>query len=234
MKSDLLRVICCCICGVAPLSGQKQSDEGGVRFRTFGWMVSAEELYYDVNGRDTRISIIDSARSVFFHAPKAGQIVFYRLVPGPKEKPEREEAATVDVSAAGKWPLLIFMKSPESPKRYCVAAVADDLEAFPFPSCRFINFTAADLSVTYGDQQVKVAARGIERLDPRLKPGAGTETRYATVSANTPQGPRLLYGNNWAVRPAQRTLVLVFSQDERLQVLRVTDDIALYTTPVAK
>jgi len=233
MNSNLLRVACGLILSLSSLSAQSPTDSAKVRFRTLGWMVAPGDLYYDLNGRDTKVSIIESARSVFNDLAKdQKKIVFYRLLPGStKDKPVREEAATVDISTAGPWPLLIFMANLDAPKHYRVAAVADDLKVFPFPCCRFVNLSPVELHARYGDQKITIAAKGIERLDPHLKPTAETQTRYATVSVDTPQGPRMLYSNNWAVRPTQRTLVFMFSQDEHLQVMRITDDIAVYAAP---
>ncbi|MDP3851844.1 MAG: hypothetical protein Q8Q59_15175 [Luteolibacter sp.] len=228
MNSNLFRVVVGLLLTLPSLLAQTPSAEGGIRFRTFGWQLSADDLYYEVKGRDTRISVTDSARSVFNLAPKGRQIVFYRLVPGPDDKPLREQAATVDIAAAGPWPLLIFTNDPKAPKRYRVAAIADDLKVFPFPSCRFVNFSQVDLYARFGDQKIKLPAKGVERIDPHLKSATETETRYITVSMDTPEGPRLLYSNNWAVRPSHRTLVFIFPQDEQLQIMRIADDIALY------
>lgn len=231
MNSNLCRIACGLILCLTPVLAQTSPEPGKVRFRTCGWRVAPDDLYYDLDGRDTKVSIVESGRSAFNDTPRdAKQIVFYRLVAGPAQaKPVREVAATVNIAAAGPWPLVIFMANPEEPKHYRVAAIADDLKTFPFPSCRFVNLTTVDLYARYGDQKVKVAVKGVERLDPNLKSTTEPETRYTTVSIITPQGPKMLYSNNWAVRPTQRTLVFVFAQDDRLQLMRLGDDLALYT-----
>jgi hypothetical protein len=234
MKFKLIQIVgCVSLMSITPVCAEIP-DCTGISFRTFGWMVAPDDLYYEVNGRDIRVPVIASARSSFLKVPKVDRMVFYRLVPGPEEKLVREEAAVVDLSTAGSWPLLIFATQPQEPKRYRVAAIADDLKAFPFPSCRFVNFTPVDLYAKYGDQQVKVAAQGEALLDPGLKSTTDTETRYATVSIHTEQGPRVLYGNNWAVRSNQRTLVFIYAQDQKMQVMRIQDDIALYAEPAAR
>ena len=211
---------------------QNPPEAGKSSFRTLGWMVSLDDLYYDLNGQDTKLSIIEAARSVFSETPKdVKKLVFYRLVPGPKDKPMREEAASVDISAAGPWPLLVFMANPEAPKHYRVAAIADDLKSFPFPSCRFVNLTPVEFDATYGDQKVKIPAKGIERIDTRTKSTDESDTCHATVSMKTPEGPRLLYSNYWVVNPSQRTLVFIFSQDKLFQIMRVADHSSLYAPP---
>ena len=211
-------------------------DSSGVHFRTLGWTVAPDDLFFDVKGKDTRLLIIKSARSPFVKAPVSDtkKIVFYRLVPGPDDALVREEAAVADVSAAGAWPLLIFTPDPKSAKRYQVIAISDDLKAFPFPSCRFINLTPVNLFGKYGDQKLNLAANGFLQIDPQLKSPTDVETRYTVVSMSTPKGPRLLYSNNWAVRPTQRTLVFISSKEEKMHVMRIPDDIGLYTPPVSE
>jgi len=203
----------------------------GVSFRTFGSSVAPDDLYYDVKGKDTRLIIIESARSPFVKAPVSDtkKIVFYRLVTDPDDVQVREEAAVADISAAGPWPLLIFIQDPKSAKRYQVIAIADDLKAFPFPSCRFINLTAVDLFGKYGEQKLSLEANGFLQIDPQLKSSTDTETRYTMIGMGTPKGPRLLYNNNWAVRPTQRTMVFISSKEEKMHIMRITDDIGLYT-----
>lgn len=230
MKSNLLRVVACLLLSLNSLLAQTPSDEG-ISFRTYGWSVSVDDLYYMVKDRDTKVIITDSSRSAFFKAEKVKQLVFYRLITGPNGKPAREVAATVNISAAGPWPLLIFMPDPKEPKRYRVAAIADDLKTFPFPTCEFVNFTEHALYAKYGDQQVHVAAGGIGRIDPQLKAGKEDETRFTTISMNTPEGRRVLYSNNWVACAKQRTLVFISFENERIQVSRLRDSIAIYTPP---
>jgi hypothetical protein len=236
MKSNLRRWIFALLLSLTPVLAQTETspEKGGVRFRTFGWMTAPDDLHYDSKGRDTKVSVFDSARSGFHELSKVKQLVFYRLLPGPEGKRMQEEAATVDISAAGPWPLLIFRADPDSPKRYQVVAVADDLKAFPFPSCQFVNMTKVDVYANYGDLQIRVAAEGIEMVDPRLKYATETETRYVRIGMKTQEGPRLLYSNNWVVRPTERTLVFVLPLNGRLQVMRITDDMALYVPPLLK
>lgn len=232
MNSNITRVVVSLVLGLTPLWAQSPREASGIRFRTFGWNLATDDLYYESKGQDTKVAIAELARSGFYEVAKEHkQIVFYRLVPGPMDKPLREEAATVNISGAGPWPLLIFIPNPDAPKLYRVAAIADDLTTFPFPSCRFVNFTMVELYAKYGDQQVTLAAQGVARLDPHLKSTTENETRYASVSMNTAEGPQVLYGSNWAARPTQRTLVFIFGQDGRIQIMRVSDDRALYAPP---
>ena len=210
---------------------QVPTDDGQVHFRTFGWQVAPSDLYFESKGNDIKLSVIDSARSVFQDHAKTGSIVFYRLVPGPEGKMMHEEAAVVNIAAAGPWPLLVFMKAGNDPKGYKAVAITDDLKTFPFPSCRFINLTPIELYAKLNDQVITVPAKGLESLDPHLKSAIEPEVRYATIHAMTANGPLMVYSNNWMMRPTQRTLVFIFQQDAALQVMRVVDDRGQYPVP---
>ena len=221
----LLRRISLYSClGVTSLFSQGVGPGVPVQVRTFGAVVAPADLYYDYKGVDTKVTVIDSARSVFMNHSDKNPIVFYRLVPGPAGKPVREEAAVAPIADAGTRPLVVFMQTANSPQKYQVSVLADDPKAFPFPSCRFINLSALDIDVAYGSQSLKVKALGTELIDSGLKSAQPAETRYTTLSTPTPNGPRLLYSNNWMVRPNQRTLVFIVSQGDGLQVTRIVDD----------
>ena len=213
------------------LFAQLPTDDGLVHFRTFGWQVAPGDLYFESKGKDIKLSVIDSARSVFNDHAKTESIVFYRLVPGPDGKLVHEEAAVVNISAAGQWPLVVFMKTETTPKRYKAVAISDDLKTFPIPSCRFINLTPIELYAKLGDQDMKVPAKGVELLDPHLKSAIEPEARYASIHAMTASGPLMLYSNNWMMRPTQRTMVFIFPQDDTLQVMRIVDDLGQYPLP---
>jgi len=221
------------LAGLSHLSAQAPPEEHKVRFRTIGWQVSFDDLYYELKGRDTNVFVTESARSIFYDAPREKEIVFYRLVPGTddKTKKTREVAATVDITNAGHIVLLLFMTDPASPNRYRVTAFPDDPKSFPFPSCRFINLTKVDLRATYGDQNVEVKGKGMALAYPKLKADDESDTRYTSVSMDTPEGPHQLYGNNWVARPNRRTLVFIFPQDDRICVMRVSDDIGIFLPP---
>jgi len=59
---------------------------------------------------------------------------------------------------------------------------------------------------------------------PHLNPNGGPQGLLATLSMDTPQGPQLLYRNNWVARPNYRTLVFIFPQDKRPRVMRISED----------
>jgi len=59
---------------------------------------------------------------------------------------------------------------------------------------------------------------------PHLNPNGGPQGLLATLSMDTPQGPQLLYRNNWVARPNRCSLVFIFPQDKRTSVMRISDD----------
>lgn len=223
-----LLVLCLSAFAAAGLSAM---DSGTVRFRTFGALVASDELYYDCKGVETKVALYDSARSNFYEFTPGKPLVFYRLAKGADGKPVHEEAAVATITNAGVWPLLFFIPNSPVDKRFTVTALADDLKSFPFPSCRFINQSDFAIDCKYGEQAVKLPAHGALLIDPRLKTGTSSETRYTTLSVVTPEGTRLLYSNNWVVRPNQRTLVFIASQGDGIQVTRIVDDQCQYIDP---
>lgn len=219
------------LAGMSSLSAQGPPGEHKVRFRTLGLQVAADDLHYDLKNQEATVFVTEAARSIFFDAPKEKQIVFFRQVPGPDDKKVREIAATVDITKAGPMPLLLFMADPAAPNHYQVTAIPDDPKSFPFPFCRFVNLTELVLDGSYGDEKFKLAHKGMALIDSRLKPNAGPQARIATLSVNAPQGPQLLYSNNWAVRPNCRTLAFLLPQGQGLSVVRITDDISMFNVP---
>jgi hypothetical protein len=231
MTSRLLFLLALCLAGLAQLRAQAPAADGRLHFRTLGWRVSTTDLFIQRAGQAVPIVVTDTARSPFYAHERAERIVLYRLVPGPENKPVPAPIAQVDVSAAGDWPLLVFLPAPEgSPQPYRVVALADDLRSFPAPASRFINLTQVELKASLGDQRFTLAPRGMHQVDPGLKPDSAPETRYAAVAIEGPT-PRLLYGNNWVVRPTQRTLVIIFAQDGAMQINRLVDDVLSYALP---
>lgn len=219
-------------CLVPPHTALASSPQEGLRFRTFGWQVATEGLFYEVGGKDAQLEVLDATRSRFYDYSGPLALVVYRLVPGPDGKKVRQTVATADLSAAGRWPLLVFLPDKtKSPDAVRIVTLADDLDSFPAPQFRFVNFTPVTLGLTLGTERVALASRGLHQLDPALGSDGAPETRYFVVSIATEEGPKLLYANNWVVRPSQRTLVLIFAEDNALQVRRVVDNVLQYTPP---
>lgn len=202
------------------------------QFRTLGWQLSLDDIYYEYKGENTPVQVYASARSTFYeYAPSrtsqpetaADSILFYRLGTNAEGEEIRIPVAQADLSKAGDWPLLIFRPNSSQTSGISVTAISDDLKSFPAPNFRFVNLTPAPLEIQMGKANTTVQAKSMIMIDPKIK-GDGTETRFTTVTVDTQQGPRRIYSNNWAVRPNQRTMVLIMAKDGQLGVQRIVDN----------
>lgn len=216
------------ILSVTPLFSKETKPDKTVHFRTFGATAATHDLFYHFKGADTKVAVIESARSIFLDHEDKGPITFYRLVPKSEGKFEREEVASASIEGAGASPLLIFTETADSPKHYQIRVVADDLKAFPFPFCRFINLSPIAIDVSYGGESLHIPPQAIEMIDPRLETSDQPETRYTTLTKPTQNGPVLLYSNNWVVSPNQRTMVVISEEGEGITVTRIVDDKGQY------
>lgn len=212
-------------------SGLRAQDPGpGHHFRTFGWGVRVEDLHYFHEGADVPVKIYNGVRSPFLPFSPQTPLVLYRLSTDEEGNPVRTPLVQAKVEGKGEWPLLIIFPTGEAPgDGFRCVAISDDLESFHASEFRFINLTQAPIEIMVGENQGTVPPRGMHQVDPEVdSDGQRTETRFTTLSVRTQDGPVRVYSNNWAVRPTQRTLVLIHVQGEQLGVRRVLDDINQY------
>lgn len=235
MNSSLTRILCAFAFLLGLLArAQAQADDGQLHFRTLGWAVAAEDIFYELGGKNVPLVVKDATRSGFYSHPRVERLVFFRLVPGPEQKPVRQTVAEAEVGAAGEWPLLIFLKNESgAPLPYRVVALSDDLRSFPSSACRFINLTPAELRVVVGEDKFSLSPRAMHQINLGLDPAAPPQMRYAAIGLFNEQGARRLYGNNWAFRPNQRTLVVIYPQEGGMQLNRIVDDVRSYALPTA-
>jgi hypothetical protein len=234
MTSKLVRLclLAFALIGICVTNRAEDLSNAGVRFRTFGWKLPAQELFYDSGGKDVPVEILDATRSRFYKLTGPKTVAFYRIVTDAEGKKTRQTVVTVDVAGAGLWPLLVFVPDKNGgPEAVRVVAIADDLESFPAPQFRFVNFTPVQLGLTLGSERVVLSPGALHALDPGLKSNETPATRYFVVSIATEEGPKMLYANNWVVRSNQRTLVLIFAEDNALQVRRIVEDVNQYAQP---
>ena len=197
-------------------------------FRTFGWQTLPTGLFYDVVGKPVPIEIFDSARSDFYKLPLVNPLVLYKIIPDAEGKPTHVPVAQVDLSKAGRWPLLIFLPNQAAPT-LSIVAISDDLEAFPAPCFNFINLTRVSLDINLGKAKSSVGPGILKIVDPAIAPQKTTpETRYITVAAFYAEKPHMFYSNNWVVYPSQRTLVIIFAEEGLPQIHRIADDVTQY------
>lgn len=218
------------VLGMNPLLfAQAPSDGGGVHFRTLGWEVARDDLYYSVDGKDAGLRIFDSVRSGFHAYPKGGEISFYRIVQKEDGTLERIMVARGDLADRGPTPLLIMSKSTTEADKLDITVIADDLEAFPERTCRFVNFTRAEIGVTVGPKSATVPPGGIRLVDTEL--AKDESTRYVTTFVTVRDDKLMLSYNNWVFRSGQRVMVLIsVDKGGHPRVVRLVDAVAPLTS----
>lgn len=233
-SSFALYLLCLLAWAWSPAATLYAANEQKVFFRTFGWQTLPTDLYYENTGKDVSIEVLDSTRSRFYPVETTSPVVFYRLETAADGKKKRVPVVTVDLSQNGRWPLLIMMPdSAKGPGALRIVPLADDPETFPAPKFHFVNFTPVMIGLTLGKERIPVPPQEVRLIDPSVKSGTAAETRYFMVSIASEEGPKMLYANNWVVRPLQRTLVLIFAADGALQVRRVTETPSQLQDPAA-
>lgn len=198
-----------------------------LHFRTMGWGIAPDDLFYSMRGKDVSLQIVESGRSAFQAYSKRKEISFYRIVKKEDGTEERVIVAKGDLTGSGPTPLLIMTKSKAAPDQLSMTVIADDLTAFPERTCRFVNFTPLDIAVTVGRKAATIPRGGIQLVDTDL--GKNGNTSYVTVFGMANGKKRMLSYNNWVFRPGQRVMVFI-SVDEKGQprVIRLVDAVGSF------
>jgi hypothetical protein len=218
--------VCLLFLDVQPsLFAQASSGHGGVQFRTLGFEVSPDDLFYSLDGKDTALRIFDSVRSGFHPYPKGGEIRFYRIILKEDGTRERVVVARGDLTDRGPTPLLLLTKNKMEPDKLDITVIPDDLTAFPEQTCRFVNFTQAEIGVTVGAEESTVIPGGIRLVDTHL--GEDENTRFVSTFVTISDDKLMLSYNNWVFRPGQRVMVLIsVSENGKPRVVRLIDAVA--------
>lgn len=180
------------------------TDEGGPRFRTLGLGVAADDLFYELGGKDVAVTLTQDAPSGFYELPAGGNLAFYRLATNPDGGTARQPVASVKVAGAGLQFLVIV--SVGGPGVLSAEVLADDLQTFPAGSYRFLNRTDAPLTCILAGTSSVIAAHSVELL--KAKSGEGTRTVFLQVLAQKGKDRVVLYSNNWAWSPLIRTMIV--------------------------
>ena len=225
VKAGLLILGLCCF---LPIQANAQKIVTGYQFRTFGWGVRMDDLYFARDGEDVKVKIYDGLRSPFLEFTEAETILFYRMEVDDEGVVIRTPVLTVPVAEAGKWPLLIFTPDEDVEGGLRCKAIADDLESFPQGSFRFINLTAVKLGIAMGDEMMVMEPREMKTMVVEAGDDPNEATRFIRLVAETKSGPVRIYSNNWVVKPTQRTLVLIHVHRDQLGVRRVRDSYNQY------
>ncbi len=229
-RARLVATGCLLILGMNPtLFAQAPVDRGSLHFRTMGWGVAPDDLFYSVGGKDIGVKIFDAGRSGFQDYPKRGEISFYRIVEKEDGTEEHVIVAKGDLRGGGPTPLLIMTKSKADPDKLDMTVIADDLTAFPERTCRFVNFTPIEIKVTVGRKAATIQPGDIRLVDTNLE--TDDRTRYVTTSVTVKDQKLMLSYNNWVFRPGQRVMVFIaVSKDGKPRVIRLVDAVGPLTS----
>jgi hypothetical protein len=214
---------------MAPALFAQAPAERGVNFRTMGWGVAHDDLFYSMDGQDVSVRIFDSVRSGFHAVPNEGEITFYRIVHHDDDTLERVIVARGDLTGGGPTPLLILTQSKTDPDKLDMNVIADDLSAFPERTCRFVNFTRAEIGVTVGPKAATIPPGGIRLVDTNLE--EDERTRYVTAFVTVSDEKLMLSYNNWVFRPGQRVMVFIsVDKNGQPRLIRLVDAVAQLTS----
>lgn len=204
------------------LFAQATPDRDKLHFRTLGWEVAPDDLFYSMGGKDVNVKIFEGGRSGFQEYPKREEISFYRIVKKEDDTEEHVIVAKGNLTGRGPTPLLIMTKSKEDPDKFDMTVIADDLTAFPERTCRFVNFTPIDVGITLGKEAATIPAGDSRLVDTKME--EGDSTRYVTVYVKINYEKLMLSYNNWVFRPGQRVMVFISVDEEgQPRVIRLVD-----------
>ena len=236
----LIAAIVIAFCG--PISAQDTPNPVvKVRFRLMSWDIVISDLNYAQDKKIIPVSMLPNGRSAFFEYQGTGPILFFREVPGPDGKPTAEVAATVPLSDFKERSLLLFFRSPTSPKEYRVQVIDDSDAAIPAGGYHFINMTKLPLKVTCASGEGDVPPG--QETTVLGNPADGGQTTSMKVDAVTPTGVIHVYSNQLPFGKTTRTVVFVSQspdtgsmelkrlQVKRLQVKRLQEDVAALPKP---
>lgn len=222
LRNSLLYPLLLC----ATLLSALEAQTGQGRFRTLGWDVQLQDIYYMLSGKDVPIVVYSGTRSPFYDLPSGESLTLYRIERTAEDEIVRVPVVEASMERGGTWPLMIITPDDSTSETdYRATVIPDDLTAFPAPHLRFINLSPVPLNVNVGSNRSTVDSRDMISVDPQLDPNSTrTETRFITITVDAADGPLRIYSNNWAVGKSQRTIVLLRGRKGALGVQRVIDD----------
>lgn len=197
------------------------SPKPSMYFRTLGVDCNAEGLNYLLGSNSVPLTIVQGVRSQPFEYSGPSPLEIFRTVTGPDGKLARQQVASIDISQAGTYPLLMFFKGTKGPDQPVISLLKEDAKSFPSGTFRIVNYSRLPLSANLPGGLVAVPAGTI-------KDYLGKEGGIFTVgiSENNPSGPFLAFNSNIGILPGGRIMFLVLpppSSERHIQILRLTD-----------
>ncbi len=188
--------------------GLAQSAPDGAdyhRFRLLGLTTGSgtEPIYYSQNGQDIPVTFNNETRSDFYKYIGPQIFDFYTIKNDSNGNPQHLPAAHIDITKAGKWPLIVVFPT-SAPLLYSTIAIADDLGALPPGSIELVNFTPSNSVLKVASKVFTIPANSSDVTKERPTPPR--TTLYVECTCDS----KILYGNNWAFYPNMRTILFLF------------------------
>lgn len=199
-----------------PSSSPKQA----LTFRTLGADCAPEGLNYLSGSNSIALSVQQGIRSLPQTYTGGSPMVLFRMATGKDGKPTQIPVASVDLSQAGTYPLLVFLKGPKSPDQPLVQVLREDSKSFPAGVYRAVNDTTNPLTITFGSVAMPVPPLSVR--DHKA------EAEILTVGISVQEGatPYQALRANVGMLPDKRTLILAIppaTPGGHVQIQRHTD-----------
>ena len=191
-------------------------------FRTLGSDCAPEGLNYLSGSNAMALSVQQGIRSLPQTYAGGSPMVLFRIATGKDGKPVQIPVASVDVSQAGTYPLLVFLKGPTGPEQPVVQVLREDARSFPAGVYRAVNDTTNALTITFGSVPMPVPPLSVR--DHKA------EAEILTLGITVQEGsvPYQALRANVGMLPDKRTLILAIppaSPGGHVQIQRHTDGV---------
>ncbi len=181
-------------------------------FRVIGPGIPPGGFEFLDKGKPMRVALAPDTRSPVQSYKGPAKIVFREISPVG-----REFAATLPPTKG--LLLLVFSVSPDG--RTEIRVFKDDLVSFPMGATFFMNSGAIPLGLRFGAQEFDLAPG-----ESRLVPADSSKTNFVQVLRVGSSGKEVVFSNNWAESPGQRTIVFLSgdtSEPPKVQVSRISE-----------
>jgi hypothetical protein len=208
--------------GVSHAQTPVASPKQALTFRTLGADCAPDGLNYLSGSNAVALSVQQGVRSLPQTYTGGSPMVLFRIATGKDGKPVQIPIASVDVSQAGTYPLLVFLKGPKGPEQPIVQVLREDAKSFPAGVYRAINDTTNALTLTFGSVPLPVPPLSVR--DHKA------EAEILTVGITAQEGtvPYQALRANIGMLPDKRTLILAIppsSPGGHVQIQRHTDGV---------
>ena len=201
------------------------TPKAAMQFRTLGADCAPDGLNYQMGSNNVAVSVQQGMRSMPYDYTGASPLVLYRLVTGKDGKLAHQTVASVDLSQAGTYPLLVFFKGTKGPDQPLVSVLKEDAKSFPAGTFRVVNDSAVPLNAAFPGGALPVPSASIK--DYHGKEGGIFQVGITEIN---PTGPFLAFNSNVGILPGKRIMFLVLpsaTPGGHVQIQRHTDGVPL-------